>query len=81
MNTDNRNNQVNFSEDGFDLVEHQKAAMEVTRLKAKQKRTKRSVFVGKLLLALFSLGLFAFLLVFAMQFLGLVARFPVGLIV
>ena len=80
MNINYKNEQIDFSEDSFDLLEHRKAAIEVSRYKARQKRSKRSVFVGKILLAFASLGVFAFLLIFAMRVLGLVfAHFPGGL--
>jgi len=53
---------MSFDEDSFDLNAHKKAADTVTREKARVKRVRRQVVVGKVVLAI--VAFFVFILIF-----------------
>ena len=68
MNTNTKS--MRFDEDLFDPVEHKKAAIAVTREKARKKRVRRQVKFGKIALAVVTIIVF-FLLFFIAAQLGL----------
>ena len=60
-----------FDEDSFDLSAHKKAADTVTREKAREKRSRRQVVLGKVLIAVLAFGIFFLLYYMATEVIAL----------
>lgn len=58
-------NAMRFEEDAFDLAEHKRAADAIIREKARQKRVRRHVKIGKVILAIATVAVFFILFIVA----------------
>jgi len=60
-----------FDEDNFDLIEHKNAATATTQAKARVKRDRRKVSVGRIVVMLIAFVVCALLYIMASQIAGL----------
>lgn len=60
-------NAMRFDEDSFDLEEHKKAADKIIREKARDKRVRRQVKFGKIILAIVTIVIFFVLFFVAVE--------------
>ena len=64
-------NMPSFNEDDFDLIEHKNTATSLTQAKAREKRDRRKVSVGKIVVMLAAFAVCALLWIMASAIVGL----------
>jgi len=69
--TNNETQAIKFDEDTFDLTEHRKAADTVCREKARVRRIRRQLALGKIFLAIAAFAIFLLLYYIAANTIGI----------